>query len=240
MHVLNFQAQNSYVTHLNYLHEQHKKGILKVKKLPSQVQPKLTAQAYQEAAETNQGATDFQQRLINSLSDNFGMQRSKPYNSNGSNMNDGATAFNHTRNMFTTLYSKFTGQPPDVERQDQQALKDGQMGQNSGNKAKKSPFKKAGDYLIRRMSNLNSSGENADRSANEDDGEIFSEADCQNGHQRYYRNQISDTYGKEDVDEKLVAKITGAKEVLKKPRRDRLGIFGEHADGGELNIMDLL
>lgn len=87
------------------------------------------------------------------------------------------------------------------------------------------------------MSNLNSSGENADRSANEDDGEIFSEADCQNGHQRFYKNQISDTYGKEDVDEKLVAKITGAKEVLKKPRRDRLGIFGEHAD---VNIMDLL
>lgn len=37
-----------------------------------------------------------------------------------------------------------------------------------------------------------------------------------------------------------MAKITGAKEVLKKPRRgDRLGIFGEHGDG-DLNIMDLL
>jgi len=90
------------------------------------------------------------------------------------------------------------------------------------------------------MSNLNSSGENADRSANEDDGEIFAEADCQSGHQRFYRNQIGDTYGKEDVDEKLVAKITGAKEVLKKPRRDRFGILGDHADANELNIMDLL
>ena len=32
-------------------------------------------------------------------------------------------------------------------------------------------------------------------------------------------------------------KITGAKEMLKKPRRERLGMFGDHA---EVNIMDLL
>lgn len=69
------------------------------------------------------------------------------------------------------------------------------------------------------MSNLNSSGENADRSANEDDGEIFSEVDCQNGTQGYYSRQIKDTYGKDEIDEQLVAKITGAKEVLKKTQK---------------------
>lgn len=51
--------------------------------------------------------------------------------------------------------------------------------QNSAIKFKKSPFKKAGEY-IRRMSNLNSSGEKNDRSPFDDDGEIFSEADCVN------------------------------------------------------------
>lgn len=35
--VFNLQPQKSYVKHLNYLKEQHKKGMLKVKKLPSQV-----------------------------------------------------------------------------------------------------------------------------------------------------------------------------------------------------------
>ena len=181
VHVLNFQAQNNYVTHLHHLREQHKKGILKVKKLPSQVQPKLTAQAYLEAAETNHGAPDFQQRLMNSLSDNFGMQRNKGYS--GSTIVDtGPNSINQTRNMFTALYTKFTGHP-EMDRQDQASKE-----QSAGAKTKKSPFKKAGDYLIRRMSNLNSSGENADRSANDDDGEIFSEADCQSGHQRFYRN----------------------------------------------------
>ena len=39
----------------------------------------------------------------------------------------------------------------------------------AANKTNKSPFKKAGDYFIRRMSSLSSSGENADRSAENDD-----------------------------------------------------------------------
>lgn len=123
MHVLNFQAQNSYVTHLNYLHEQHKKGILKVKKPPTQVQPKLTIQAFHEA-ETNQGTSDFQQRLMNSLSDNFGMQRNKAYNSGGPGIDAGGASFNQTRNMYTSLYTKFTG---NLELQDQQAIT-GQIG----------------------------------------------------------------------------------------------------------------
>ena len=111
LHVLNFQAQNAYVTHLNYLQEQHKKGIMKVKKLPSQVQPRLTPQAYIEAATTNQGGADFQQRLMNSLSDNFGMHpKNKHQFASGQNSSDaGANAFSQTRNTFTSLYSKFTG-----------------------------------------------------------------------------------------------------------------------------------
>lgn len=87
------------------------------------------------------------------------------------------------------------------------------------------------------MSNLNSSGENNDRSAFEDDNEIFAEADCVNTHQRFHNDQIKDTYGKESVDERIVMKITGAKELLKKPKRERIGLFGDHA---EVNIMDLL
>jgi len=90
---------------------------------------------------------------------------------------------------------------------------------------------------MKRLSNLNNSGDNNDRLTPEDDGEIFSEADCQNTQQKFYGDQIKDTYGKESVDEKMVMKITGAKEVLKKPRRERLGLFGDHA---EVNIMDLL
>lgn len=35
----------------------------------------------------------------------------------------------------------------------------------------------------------------------------------------------------------MVMKITGAKEILKKPKRERHGLFGDHA---EVNIMDLL
>jgi len=44
IYVLNFQNQNSYVTHLNHLQEQHKRGILSVRKLPSQIQPRVNSQ----------------------------------------------------------------------------------------------------------------------------------------------------------------------------------------------------
>jgi hypothetical protein len=60
--------------------------------------------------------------------------------------------------MFTNLYSKFTGQasdgPPSMEKKSKSY--------------KMSPFKKAGDKLLRKFSGGNS--ENSD--------EIFGEADC--------------------------------------------------------------
>lgn len=69
------------------------------------------------------------------------------------------------------------------------------------------------------MGSLNSSGENADKSATDND-EIFTENDYNKNVDKYYQNQINDVYGKDEVNEKIIAKITGAKEILKKPRRD--------------------
>lgn len=100
---------------------------------------------------------------------------------------------------------------------------------------KKSPFKKAGEY-IKRMSNLSNSGDN-DRSDLDYQDNVFQVAECSNNEQRFYSDQLKDTYGKDSVDECMVMKVTGAKEMLKKPRRDRIGIFG---DNPEVNIMDLL
>lgn len=105
---------------------------------------------------------------------------------------------------------------------------------NSGSKLKKSPFKN----LIRKMSNLNREGDHSDRLAHEEDIEIFSSADHQGSLKKFHQTQIDDSYGKESVDESMVAKITGAKEVLKKARRDRLALFG--GEQQEVNIMDLL
>jgi len=71
-----------------------------------------------------------------------------------------------------------------------------------------------------------------------DDGEIFSEADCQqhvSASDMYYKMQIQDTLGKSEIDEKLVAKATGATTVLKKAQRGRHG-----GEGNEMNIFDLL
>jgi hypothetical protein len=39
VYVLNFQPQNSFVTHLAYIEDKQKQGALKIKKIPSQVQP---------------------------------------------------------------------------------------------------------------------------------------------------------------------------------------------------------
>ena len=69
------------------------------------------------------------------------------------------------------------------------------------------------------MGSLNSSGDNADKSAADND-EIFTEIDYNKNIDKYYQNQIIDVYGKEEINEKIVAKVTGAKEILKKSRRD--------------------
>ena len=68
---------------------------------------------------------------------------------------------------------------------------------------------------MKRMGSLNSSGDNADKSATDND-EIFSVNDFNKNIDKYYQNQINDTYGKEEINEKIVAKVTGAKEILKK------------------------
>jgi len=78
-------------------------------------------------------------------------------------------AINQTRTMFTNLYSKFTGQG-----------NDGPSSMEKKSKSKMSPFKKAGDKLLRKFSGGNS----------EDSDEIFGEADCVDPTQRYYQRQI--------------------------------------------------
>ena len=69
------------------------------------------------------------------------------------------------------------------------------------------------------MGSLNSSGDNVDKLAADND-EIFTEIDYNKNIDKYYQNQIIDVYGKEEINEKIVAKVTGAKEILKKSRRD--------------------
>ena len=47
-------------------------------------------------------------------------------------------------------------------------------------------------------------------------------------------------YGKEEINEKMVAKATNAKEILKKSRKDHFNIF-EDSDGlHDMRIFDLL
>ena len=62
----------------------------------------------------------------------------------------------------------------------------------------------AGDMLRRKISG--------------DDGDIFGESDCVNTQSTYATKQMQDTFGKGEVDAKMVAKVTGATSVLKKPK----------------------
>ena len=50
---------------------------------------------------------------------------------------------------------------------------------------------------------------------------------------------MNDTYGKEEINEKMIADATGAREVLKKKKR---GIFDEEfpMGGNEMNIFEIL
>jgi hypothetical protein len=48
---------------------------------------------------------------------------------------------------------------------------------------------------------------------------------------------MKDKAGKGEIDEKLVARVTGAKDVLKKVKGGRLGIFG---DDPNTHLLDLL
>ena len=120
--------------------------------------------------------------------------------------------------MFTNLYSKFTGGMADEIAP---------ATSNSGskkNQSKLSPFKKAHDVLKRKFSG------NSDNS-----DEIFNERDCIDPTQVFYRRQIQDTLGKDNIDEKMVALVTGAKEPIKKQRYgSRLG------PDGEMNIFEIL
>ena len=70
-----------------------------------------------------------------------------------------------------------------------------------------------------------------------DDDEIFSDSDCVDLNDRFYMNQINDTKGKGDIDEKLVAEVTGAKEVLKKASRHQ---GRHHMIEGDMNIFEIL
>lgn len=146
-------------------------------------------------------------------------------------MNDTAGSPHNVKDVFNNLYSKFAGLQ--MEANQNMAKKSGSI--------KKSPFKKAGD-ILRRMSSMSSSGENHSGSIDKSGDEIFNDADCVNirhvNQDRYYQHQISDTYGKEEIDEKIIAQVTGAKELLKKPKRTR-GAFAE-SEYGEMNIFEIL
>ena len=71
---------------------------------------------------------------------------------------------------------------------------------------------------------------------NDKDGEIFTNADCVDPNDRFYNMQISDKHGKGDIDEKLIAEVTGASEVLKKPKRRLMDDNG----GEAVNIFEIL
>lgn len=57
----------------------------------------------------------------------------------------------------------------------------------------------------------------------------------------FYQRQLQDRMGKEEIDEKLVAKVTNAKEVLKKSRHRFGNIFDDGGEGIQhLQLLDLL
>ena len=88
------------------------------------------------------------------------------------------------------------------------------------------------------MQNMSGSGDFMDGS----DGEIFQENDVVDAkaisQDRFYYQQINDTYGKEEINEKMIADATGAREVLKKQKKR--GIFDEDMGHNEMNIFEIL
>jgi hypothetical protein len=74
------------------------------------------------------------------------------------------------------------------------------------------------------------------------EGQIFQESDCidSNGvaQDRYYYQQIHDTYGKEEINEKMVADATGAREVLKKQKKK--SFLDEEIGNNDMNIFEIL
>ena len=88
-----------------------------------------------------------------------------------------------------------------------------------------------------------SSGENRSGSIEKSGDEIFNDADCVNirhmNNDRYYQQQINDTYGKEEIDERVIAHVTGAKEILKKQSRRHRAMMSE-SEFGEVNIFEIL
>ena len=191
--------KNSYITHLNHLQENHNKGVLKVKKLPSQVQPKRTTQN-QEMEDFNEANQFNFRNSIGSItgggSSNDYLAEAKQFAGHQSQM---------LQNKFSNLYAQVSG--------------------SEEKKKKKNPLQKAGEFFMRKISS-------------ENDDEIFSDSDCADTNDRFYLQQINDTKGKGDIDEKLVAEVTGAKEVLKKAsrhsNRQQIGI------DGDMNIFEIL
>jgi hypothetical protein len=74
-------------------------------------------------------------------------------------------------------------------------------------------------------------------SEHDNDEEIFSDSDCVDPNDRFYVSQINDTKGKGEIDERIVAEVTGAKEILKKASRHH----NRHMNmEGEMNIFEIL
>jgi hypothetical protein len=114
-------------------------------------------------------------------------------------------------NLFSSLYSKFMPQE-----------ESSQPGHKKTFSSNKSPFKNAGDFLRRKISG--------------DDNDLFEQAEEKSiANERYHKIQITDTLGKGEIDEKIIMKVTGAKEPLKKSRMHRGGF-----DGDGVNVFDIL
>jgi len=86
--------------------------------------------------------------------------------------------------------------------------------------SKASPLKKKAGEIFKKISKFGSGDFTDYDDERKNSDEIFDEADCAdlqgNENERFYQLQIKDTKGKDKVDEKVVAEVTGAKEVLQK------------------------
>ena len=141
------------------------------------------------------------------------------------------------KSIFSSLYSKLTGQIDKKEEEKKEEKKEEkvEMKKSQSETQKISPFKKAGNFIKKRIDRLSHdfSGD-SDKKIAKDGDEIFEEKDLTDQYKvtadRYHLQQINDKFGKGLIEEKIIAQVTGAKQVLKVrnnrgPRRGEEDIF---------------
>lgn len=99
-------------------------------------------------------------------------------------------------------------------------------------KSSKSPQKESKNFFSQMYDRFTELGSKTDEKGS---GEI-TYGTYQSNHP-FYEQQNKDKQGKGEIDEKLVARVTGAKDVLKKAKGSRMGIFG---DDPNMHLIDLL